>query len=233
MPLLVEVPPEYSERLQQLIDEVLQANARLNLTSIRAADEAWIKHITDSLQGLATGLFEGEQRVADIGSGGGFPALPLAIVRPDLRWTLVESTGKKCDFLQATAEKFGLNVEVVNKRAEAVGHDRNLRARFDIATARAVGTLSEVCELCLPLVKIGGHAVLWRGQRAPEEVQETKAALKKLGGVAKSGEDTPGVLRPYQLSGHELDYHIVVIEKVAPTPTQFPRRDGLPKQRPL
>jgi len=231
---LVEVPSEHAERLQQLIDEVLLANTRFNLTSVRAAEEAWVKHITDSMQGLASGLFDNEARVVDIGSGGGFPALPLAIVRPDLRWTLVEATRKKCDFLQETAEKFKLNVEIVNQRAEAVGHDRNLRGRFDLATARAVGTLSEVCELCLPLLKIGGHAVLWRGQRAVEEVQETAAAIKKLGGtVIPKGEARLGALPPYELTGHELPYHIVVIEKVAPTPVQFPRRDGLPKQRPL
>jgi 16S rRNA (guanine527-N7)-methyltransferase len=231
---LIEVPAEHAERLQQLVDEVLEANARFNLTSARAADEAWIKHITDSLQGLATGLFNGEARVADIGSGGRFPALPLAIVRPDLRWTLIEATRKKCDFLQATAEKFHLNVEIVNQRAETVGHDRNLRARFDLATARAVGTLSEVCELCLPMLKIGGHAVLWRGQRAVEEVQESAAAIKKLGGTTKpAGAGMLGAYPPYELPGHELHYHIVVIEKVAPTPAQFPRRDGLPKQRPL
>ena len=218
--------PETETRLHALIDEVLRVNLQLNLTAIREPQEAWTKHIIDSLQGLETNLFEGKKSVIDIGSGAGFPGLPLAIARPDLKVTLLESTRKKCDFLRATIEKFELNAKVLNERAETVAQNKVWRERYALATVRAVGSLSEVCEIALPLVKVGGHAVLWRGQWAKEETQATRGVLKNLGGKLSG-------ITPYQLSGHPLQFHLVIIEKIAPTPAKFPRRDGLPKHQPL
>lgn len=214
------------ERLHALLDEVLRVNQQFNLTSVRDPDEAWIKHIVDSLQGLATGLFEGTLRVVDVGSGAGFPGLPLAIARPHLKLSFIEATRKKSDFIAVTAAKLSVAAKVFNERAEIVGQDKVRREAFHVATARAVGSLPEVCELVLPLVKVGGHAVLWRGSRAPEELKAARGALRQLGGTA-------GPVTPYQLPRHEPTYHIVVIHKTAATPPRFPRRSGLPKQQPL
>ena len=219
-----------AQQLRDLIDEVLRVNRQFNLTAIRDLDEAWTKHIHDSLQGLQTGLFEGEKTVIDVGAGAGFPGLALAVARPELQITLLDSTRKKCDFIGATAEKFNLNAKALNERAEIAGHDKALRESFDIATARAVGSLPEVCELALPFVKRKGHLVLWRGRNAREELQQSRRAIEKLGGDASTH-----IVLPYTLPGHEITYHIVVIpkHKFMSTPREFPRRVGLPKQKPL
>lgn len=216
--------------LHNLIDEVLRVNQQFNLTAIRDPKEAWTKHILDSLQGLQTGLFEGAKSVIDVGAGAGFPGLALVVARPELQLTLLDSTRKKCDFIQATAEKFELNAKALNERAEIAGHEKNLREQFDIATARAVGSLPEVCELMMPFIKRRGHLVLWRGQNAHEELQQTKRAIEKL-----SGDSSTCKVLPYSLPGHELTYHIVVIQKhkFKSTPPGYPRRIGLPKQKPL
>lgn len=218
--------PEIEAPLRALIDELLRVNQQFNLTAIRDADEAWIKHILDSLQGLETGLFEGHKTVIDVGTGAGFPALPLAIARPDLKVTLLESTRKKCDFLRQTSEKFELKTKILNERAENAAQNKVWRERFQIATARAVGSIGEVCELTLPFVKVGGHAILWRGQWAKEEINAAKSAIKSLGGKLP-------VITPYKLPDHPLQFHLVVIEKTAATPSKFPRREGLPKHQPL
>jgi len=223
---LDRLPDSVLDQLHCLIEAVLLANQQFNLTSVRDPDDAWVKHAIDSLQGLNTGVFEEPRRVIDIGSGAGFPGLALAIARPQLQVTLNDATRKKCDFLRATVEKFELNAVVMTERAEVIGQDAQYRATFDVATARAVGSFNEVCELALPLVRVGGQAVLWRGQQAREELAAARGALAKLGGAA-------GAVFSYRLPGHEIDYHLVVIDKIAPTPSQFPRRSGLPKQRPL
>ncbi len=218
------------EKLRAYLEEVLQANREFNLTSVRDFDAAWNKHILDSLQGLnvaaragSTPILSEAQTVIDVGTGAGFPGVVLAIAFPEIQVTLLEATRKKCNFLEAAAPP---NVGVLCARAEAAGHDFQLREKFDVAVARAVGSFSEVCELCLPFVKVGGHLLLWRGQNAPQEIADSKSALQTLGGA-------PGVLLPYHLPENELQYHLVSIEKRRSTPKQFPRRDGLPKQKPL
>lgn len=227
MPDILEtLSPETTSRLRELIDELLRVNQQFNLTAIRNADEAWIKHIVDSLQGLKSGLFAGRKSFIDVGTGAGFPGLPLVLAQPDLRPTFLEATRKKCDFIKSTTEMFGIDAKVQHARAEELGQSVVWRERFDIATARAVGSLSEVCELCLPLVKVGGHVLLWRGSEAEAETKTARSAIAQLGGALK-------VLQPYQLPGHEPTYHLVAISKTKHTPPTFPRRAGLPKQKPL
>jgi 16S rRNA (guanine527-N7)-methyltransferase len=217
------------EKLRAYLEEVLRANREFNLTAVRDFEAAWNKHILDSLQGLAaahggsTPVLESARTAIDVGTGAGFPGVVLAIARPELQVTLLEATRKKCNFLESAAP---LNVGVLCARAEAAGHDEKWRESFDVAVARAVGSFSEVCELCLPFVKIGGHVLLWRGQNAPQEIAQSKRALQTLGGAA-------GVLPPYRLPGHETPYHLVLVEKRRSTPAKFPRRDGLPKSKPL
>lgn len=224
--VLAGLTEEQVTRLRELIAEVLRVNQQFNLTSVRDADEAWIKHILDSLQGLGTGLFEGAPRVIDIGAGAGFPGLPLAIARPDLKLTSLEVTRKKADFIAATSVKFGLRAQVLNERAETVGQDKNYRGKFDVATVRAVGAVAEVCELALPLVHVGGHVVLWRGSRGPEELAAAQTAVRRLGGTSRE-------VTAYNLPGHDMQYHLITLAKTGPTPREFPRRVGVPKQQPL
>jgi len=221
------------EKLRAYLDEVLRANRQFNLTAVRDPEIAWSKHILDSLQGLMIELagegstpFASGARVLDVGSGAGFPGVVLAIARPDLQVTLLEATRKKCNFLEAAISLHAPNAQVLCARAEDAGHNVNLRETFDVALARAVGSFSEVCELCLPFVKIGGHTVLWRGQYAPLEIEESKRALQTLGGAAQ-------VLPAYALPDHDAQYHLVLVKKTKTTPPIYPRRSGVPKQEPL
>lgn len=218
--------PELEATLRELVARLLDTNSRFNLTAVRDPDEAWTKHVLDSLQGHTTGLFEGEKSAIDVGAGAGFPGLPLALSRPNMKWSFLESTRKKCGFIEETSAHFGLKTRVLNARAEEIGQDERFRATFDVATARAVGSISEVAEYCLPLVKARGFVVLWRGKDAETEAKEKKWPLARLGGVVSE-------IRPYRLPGHEMTFHLVVIEKKSPTPHEFPRRVGTPKSEPL
>ncbi len=211
---------------------LLHANTRMNLTAVRDADEAWDRHIFDSLTllPLLSDLPEGAQ-IIDIGSGGGLPGLPLAIAMPRLRFTLMDATKKKCDYLAQAASALGLgNVRVVCARAEALGQDRGEktatgrvdahREHYDLAMARGVGPIAMLAELTIPLVKVGGLVLMTKGQRADEELADAKRALHLLHAAHAGTVDTP--------TGR-----VVVIEKLRRTPRDYPRRDGEPKRSPL
>lgn len=217
---------EVEERLRAYLDEVLRANRQFNLTAVRDENTAWTKHILDSLEGLSTPLFDGTRKVIDVGTGAGFPGAVLAIARPQLEVTLLEATRKKCHFLESAAARLAPNARVLCGRAEEFGHDAKYRESFDIAVARAVGSLTEVLELCLPFVVPGGRVLLWRGQNAGEEIASSQRAFAKLKCRAQ-------VVRAYRLPEHEISYHLVCAEKMGSTPSAYPRRVGLPKQKPL
>jgi 16S rRNA (guanine527-N7)-methyltransferase len=218
------------EKLRELVEFLLRENQKLNLTAVREPGAAWAKHILDSLQGLSTGLFDTPEgtnlSVIDVGAGAGFPGLPLAIERPQLRLTSLDATRKKCVFIESAMREMGIEGAVLNMRAEVAGQDRKLRAQFDASVCRAVGSLAEVAELCLPLVRVGGHVVLWRGENAPQEAKDARQVLGKLGGRVQD-------VRAYTLPEHDTRYHLTIIEKAKSTPGGFPRRDGLPKSKPL
>lgn len=224
------------EKLGRFLAILLETNKAFNLTAITEPEEAWTRHILDALT-LVPILAEaaagktGEVRVVDIGSGGGVPALPLAIVMPSIRITLVEPTGKKAAYLQGAAEVLGLrNVTVIQGRAENLGQDFRgaiagdklgpHREGYDISTARALGHLAIVAELCLPLVKPGGLVLAVKGAKADQEVEEATKAIGLLGGRHAGTVDTP--------TGR-----VVVLEKASRTPRTYPRRDGEPKRAPL
>lgn len=176
----VEISAGEEALLARYLGMLFATNERFNLTRIDR-ESAWLRHVVDSLSLLAPlGSIESVARAVDVGSGGGLPAIPMAIARPDVRWTLVESTAKKARFLEAAAERLGLsNVEVVRARAEEVGHGA-LRETFDVATSRAVGGLSELVRLSVPLLRIGGVMLAIKGERAGAEIAEAKQALHAL-----------------------------------------------------
>lgn len=223
----VAFDPGDVERLGTFLALLLETNKTHNLTAITDPAEAWIKHIFDALTLMpliaSVEAPEGEPvRVIDVGSGGGVPGMPLAIVMPEVRFTLVEATGKKAAFLRTAAEELGLgNVSVVQERAERVGQDHRVhRATYDVATARALGHLAIVAELTVPLVKVGGLVLAVKGAKAEQELAESGKALGLLGAAHVQTAPTP--------TGR-----IVVLEKVSPTSRTYPRRDGEPKRAPL
>ncbi len=211
------------DRLALWLQSLLEANRSFNLTSITDPDEAWTRHVFDSLTLLPAlaELPEGSE-VVDVGSGGGAPGLPLAIVTSTLRFTLLEATGKKAAFLERMTRELELeHVNVVHDRAEAAGAVGGpLRERFAAATARAVGRLNVCAELVLPLLRVGGRALLTKGARAEEELAEAERALDRLGGECVGVMQTP--------TGR-----IVLLEKIRPTPRAYPRRPGEPRRAPL
>lgn len=221
----IELEPHEPERLGAFLDLLLEANTRFNLTAITDRDAAWHRHIFDSLT-LMPFLVQagsgGAKRVIDIGSGGGLPGIPLAIVMPDTSFTLLEATGKKADFLREAALRLELaNVTVVNDRAETIAHDREQhREQYDVVLCRAVGKLPVLLELTVAFAKVGGHVLAIKGERANEEIAEAKQALHTLHGEVVNTHRTP--------TGT-----IVVIEKLRKTPRIYPRRPGEPKRAPL
>lgn len=201
---------------------LVEFNRKYNLTSITEAREIVYKHFLDSVIGEKL-LTEGA-RVLEVGSGAGFPSIPLMIVREDLRFTLVESTGKKCDFLRIALQKLGLKAEVVNGRAEELAR-QDFRERFDVSLARAVAQLNTLAEYCLPFVKVGGYMLAYKGEGA-EELQQAKRALSLLGG-GKAEHFS------YELPEGFGARSLIRIEKVSPTPARYPRGQGRERRDPL
>jgi len=224
----MEVEPVTLEKLAEYLDELYKANERFNLTAIRDLDTAWRRHIIDSLT-ILPGLDDLPEhaRVIDVGSGGGLPGIPLAISRPDLNVWLLESTGKKANFLKECAATLGLgNVNVINDRAEKVGHDKNHRQQYDAAVCRAVGPMAELLEYTMPLLKVGGRLLAMKGPKAEQELEVAADALTILGaGGVEVSEAYP--------EGFELNTVIVTVFKADATPKGYPRLPGVPHQTPL
>ena len=215
---------EFKEKFGIFAKLLSEYNQKYNLTAIRDEKEVYIKHFLDSI--LPENYFTNGAKVVEIGSGGGFPSIPLKIVRNDLKFTLIESTGKKCDFLNTAVDKLGFeNVEVLNIRAEDGGRSEKLREKFDFAVARAVARLNTLCEYCLPFVKVGGKFIAYKGC-AEEEIEESKNAVKILGGELETVEN-------YFLPEDGGKRTLVIIKKVKPTPEKYPRGRGLERKKPL
>jgi 16S rRNA (guanine527-N7)-methyltransferase len=219
---------------QRLYQTIVITNQSLNLTRITEPTEFWEKHLWDSLRGIQAWLPEDPGsldstglNVVDIGTGAGFPGLPIAIIKPHWKCTLVDSTRKKVKFVQDTAESLGLTgVTGLSDRAEQLGHSKYYREEYDLATIRAVAGVSVCAEYVLPLVKVGGTAILYRGQWSEEEAAACEGAVAQLGGRLDRVEifETP-------LS--QSMRACVYLKKLEPTSHEFPRAIGIPTQMPL
>jgi 16S rRNA (guanine527-N7)-methyltransferase len=206
---------------------LLAWNERINLTAIREPEEIVTRHFLDGLTcALATADLN-NSRLIDVGSGAGFPGLPLKILYPGLRLTLVESVAKKGDFLRAVVDELELaDVLVLTERAEVVGRLPEHRACYDWAVARAVAELRVLLEYLLPLCRLGGRVLAQKGESAAQEVAAAAQALHLLGGQVRS-------LQPVQLPGRAQTHYLVVVTKQNATPDRYPRRAGQPAKRPL
>ncbi|MHC1771880.1 MAG: 16S rRNA (guanine(527)-N(7))-methyltransferase RsmG [Flexilinea sp.] len=207
--------------------ELQEWSEKINLTSIRDSEGIRIKHFLDSLTcAQMLGDMNGKSLV-DIGTGAGFPGIPLKIIFPAMRLVLVDSTGKKVDFCRRITTILGLkNCTSIQARAEEMGLSKEHREKYDAATARAVAVLPILCEYLLPLVKVGGIMLVQKGESAPDELIKAKHAIYKLGG--KSQEMIPVILPTL-----EDRRYLIPIRKVFPTPPGYPRRTGLPAQKPI
>jgi 16S rRNA (guanine527-N7)-methyltransferase len=226
--LEIELDDARLAKLARYLELLLEVNEQFNLTAIRERDAAWRRHIIDSLTVLS-GLegMHGGTTLIDVGSGGGLPGVPIAIARPDVKVTLLEATGKKANFLQRCIDELPLpNARVVNDRAENAGQDKAHRQAYDAVVCRAIGPMREILEYTLPLLCVGGLLLAMKGPKAEQELSEAADALDVLGaGDLKVFEAYP--------EGSEQNTVIVSIIKERPTPREYPRKPGVPRQTPL
>ena len=211
------------DKLEEFKNLLIFWNNKFNLTSIIDDLGIEIKHFEDSL--INEGYFFKNANVAEVGSGGGFPSIPLMCLRNDLKFTLFESVGKKCTFLNEAIKKLTLNAQVINVRAEEAGKNPLYREKFDIVTARAVAKLNTLSEYTIPLIKKEGLFIAYKGEKNGEE-KEALNAIKTLGGKLIKSDF-------YNLSFDMGERSVFIIKKVENTPLNYPRGNGKERSKPL
>ena len=225
--LLDQVPQEAPEQLAEYGRLMLEKNQVMNLTAITDPEQAARLHMLDSAALLLCADFQGEKTLIDVGTGAGLPGLPLKILVPSLQVTLLDSLGKRVDWLNQVCAQLGLEgIQAIHARAEEQALVPGFRDSFDFAAARAVADLRLLCELCLPFVKVGGKFLSMKSVDCDEELSAAASGISFLGGKVIS-------LYDYPVPGTDVTHRVVVIEKVSPTPKGYPRRWAKMQKQPL
>jgi 16S rRNA (guanine527-N7)-methyltransferase len=215
------------QQFQDYFETLVEWNEKMNLTAITEKEEVYLKHFYDSISAAFYFDFTKQMKICDVGAGAGFPSIPLKIVFPNLHVTIVDSLNKRITFLDHLASKLGLeNVRFVHDRAETFGVKPEFREAFDLVTARAVARMSVLSELCMPLVKVGGHFVAMKAAHAGEELETGKKAIGILGGKLEQSHS-------FQLPFEESERNILIIKKEKQTPKKYPRKPGTPNKQPI
>ena len=216
-----------AEQFSKYFDLLIDWNEKINLTAITEEQDVITKHFLDSLMCLESGVISDNATVIDVGTGAGFPGIPLKIAKDGLNVTLLDSLAKRLNFLNEVIDNLNLkNIKTVHARAEDGGRDDSLREKFDIAVSRAVANLSTLSELCLPFVKVGGYFVSMKGPGAEEEILNAKNAIKILGGEIER-------VVPYDIPTTDFKHNLVIIKKISPIPQKYPRNAPKPAKQPL
>lgn len=206
---------------------IIEKNKVMNLTAITEFDEVVVKHFIDSISIAKYYSMEKASSVIDVGTGAGFPGIPLKIVYPDLSVTLLDSLNKRVKFLAEVCEELGLqNVEMIHGRAEDFGNIADYREKYDVCVSRAVANLSTLSEYCLPFVKTGGYFIPYKSGNIEEELQSSKKALNILGAKVEK-------IETFMLPDTEIGRSFVFIKKTKNMPKKYPRKAGLPSKEPL
>ncbi|WP_047153318.1 16S rRNA (guanine(527)-N(7))-methyltransferase RsmG [Aneurinibacillus tyrosinisolvens] len=215
------------EQFELYYSLLVQWNEKMNLTGITEREQVYEKHFYDSITPAFYFDFTAAQSIIDVGSGAGFPGIPLKICFPSLKLTILDSLNKRLVFLQEVVNRLGLqDVSFVHSRAEDAGQDKKYREAFDIATARAVARMNVLSELCLPFVKPNGFFIVMKGSNVEEELTEAKKAIKVLGARTQKVESL-------YLPEEEAERNIIMIRKQEKTPNTYPRKAGTPVKKPL
>lgn len=209
---------------------LVRTNEHVNLTTITEKSEVYLKHFYDSITPafFVSQIREQPVSLCDVGAGAGFPSIPLKILFPQLKITIVDSLNKRINFLTELVQQLNLkDVTLVHARAEQFGNKKSVsRQSFDIVTARAVARLGVLSELCLPLVRVGGQMIAMKAAKADDELEDAKQAISLLGGQVKNDFD-------FSLPILDEKRHIIIIEKIKDTPKKYPRKPGTPNREPL
>lgn len=217
----ITVTPEMAEKMVVLCDFMVEYNKNVNLTSITEFEEVVVKHFVDSvLPFFMVDIPQGSSFI-DVGTGAGFPSLPLLIVRPDLKGTLCDSLNKRCVYLELACEKIGVKAEIIHARSEELG--RKKRECFDFATARAVAAMPVLSEYCVPFVKVGGRFIALKSVN--EDINSAAGAVSKLGGEIE-------LIKDYTIPNGD-SRRLVVVKKISQTPTKYPRSSANIAKKPL
>ncbi len=238
------IKEEFAEKIQKLSKEIgillnekqinqffdymnflLEWNEKINLTAITKPDEIILKHFVDSI--TIEKYIAKNTKIVDVGTGAGFPGLPLKIIREDIEVVLLDSLQKRVNFLQETIKKLGLTkIEAIHLRAEEFSRNKEQRESFDYATSRAVANLTTLSEYLIPLVKINGKCICMKGSEINEELEQSKKAVSVLGGVIESVDN-------FLLPESDITRNIIIIKKESKTPNKYPRKAGMPAKEPL
>ncbi|MGN0547049.1 MAG: 16S rRNA (guanine(527)-N(7))-methyltransferase RsmG [Acutalibacteraceae bacterium] len=221
----ISVSSEQLDRFEKLAELLVEQNKTMNLTAITDPDGIAVKHFADSISVLSAVEFEKSSKVLDVGTGAGFPGIPLLIMRPDLDITLLDSTAKKLRYVADTVDSLGLNANVLHSRAEEAAQKPEYRESFDIVCSRAVAALNILCEYCLPFVKKGGIFAAMKGAKAQEEIELAKNAIKTLGGEIISQ-------KSFTLSDG-AERTIIIIKKTSHNLPKYPRPSAQIAKKPL
>lgn len=231
--LNIDRPEEKAETLMAYMDGILKANENVNLTAITDREEFIDKHIIDSLLAISSSEVKDAKKIIDMGTGGGFPGVPLAVAFPDKEFLLVDSLNKRIKIIEELCERIGIkNVRAVHGRAEEMARKPEYREGFDLCVSRAVANMNTLSEYCLPFVKIGGSLIAYKGPDCESEIKEAIKAIEILGGKLDRIEKAGIELTDFD---GKLDYEheLVYVHKVDETPKAYPRKAGTPAKKPL
>ena len=221
-----EIDDNKISQLDKYYEMLIEKNKVMNLTAITEFDEVLVKHFADSLS-ICTIIPDDVKSVCDLGTGAGFPGIPMAIAYPDLQFTLIDSLNKRIKFLQEVVDALGLtNVTLVHGRAEEAGRNKLYREQYDLVVSRAVANISTLSEYCLPLVKVGGYFISFKSGDIEDEIKQSGKAISKLGGKLQKP-----VL--FNLPDTNISRSFLVIDKEKSTPKAYPRKAGTPSKEPL
>ena len=216
-------------QFNQYFTSLIEANQHVNLTRITEENDVYLKHFFDSVTPLFMfdELFKSGSKLCDVGAGAGFPSIPLKIIKPEIKVTIVDSLGKRLTFLQELVDKLDLkDVTLVHGRAEDVGQNKQYREQFDLVTARAVANMAVLSEYCLPLVKKDGNFIALKGPKADDELKDSQKAITTLGGKVSEVEEL-------QLPYSDEERTLILVQKVKMTPKKYPRQAGTPHRKPI